>query len=194
MNRRIAQIAAAHPEEKDPRGKLYLDLGFMAGGDAVQRRFATNARETISEQLNPGGEIINNVDFIGVMSRVSSTKQYDSPIINDMDDFDLLLIVADDQKDVQPWIEQVWSKRPLPIAILATNETAPLIQPFINVKGDFYTVVGLSGAQAYGAMSGAAESTAPINALSLSSVAMALLIIGGGAVNFGRRARQRRKK
>jgi hypothetical protein len=191
-NRRIAHMQSAYGQ--DAEGKYYLNLGYITGGDAVQRRFADNARTTIADELkrlNPA----NNVDFLGVMSRVSSTKQYDSPIINDMSNFDLLLIVADDQKDVQPWIEQVWSKyKALPIAVLATNETAPLIQPFINVNGDFYTVVGLSGAQAYGAMSGAPESTAPINALSLSSVAMALLIIGGGAANFGRRARQRRKK
>ncbi|HYF66255.1 MAG TPA: hypothetical protein VD886_25725 [Herpetosiphonaceae bacterium] len=191
-DQRIALMRQAYGEEAE--GKFYLNLGFIAGGDGVlQRRFADNARSAIADELkrlNPA----NNVDFLGVMSRVSSTNQYDSPIINDMSNFDLLIIVADDQKDVQPWVEQVWSKyTALPVAVLATNETAPLIQPFINVEGDFYTVVGMSGAQAYGAMNGTPGSAATINALSLSSIAVALLIIGGGAASFGRRSRQRRK-
>ena len=190
-NQRIARIEANNPDYNI--GTHYLDLRYQAGGTAVLRSFAQNARAAIRNEL-VAQDPNNNVDLIGIMSKVSSANQFDSAIINTMDDFDLLVLVADEQTDVQDWVEQVWAQYPaLPVAIITTNETAPLIQPFIQVRGDFYPLAGLAGAQSYNALQGTTtNSVAPINALSMSGIMLTALIVVGGLISIGRRMRRRR--
>ena len=190
-NQRIARIEANNPDYNI--GTHYLDLRYQAGGTAVLRSFAQNARAAIRNEL-VAQDPNNNVDLIGIMSKVSSANQFDSAIINTMDDFDLLVLVADEQTDVQDWVEQVWAQYPaLPVAIITTNETAPLIQPFIQVRGDFYPLVGLAGAQSYNALQGTTtNSVAPINALSISGIMLTALIVVGGLIGIGQRMRRKR--
>jgi len=191
-NQRVARIEANNPDYNI--GTHYLDLRYQAGGTAVLRSFAQNARAAIRNEL-VAQDPNNNVDLIGIMSKVSSANQFDSAIINTMDDFDLLVLVTDEQTDVQDWVEQVWSQYPaLPVAIITTNETSPLIQPFIQVRGDFYPLVGLAGAQAYNVLQGTTTrgSVAPINALSMSGIVLTALIVVGGLISIGRRMRRRR--
>ncbi len=173
-------------------GRQYLNLGYVSGGDTALRRLANDARQMISEELirqNPA----NNVDTLGVMSKLNSNLQFDSAIITDIKDFDLVVVIADEPADVQSWVEQVWpTYKELPIAFLTTNETAPLIQPAIQIKADFYPLVGLAGAQNYAALRGIQPlDRAPLNAISLSSMMVVGLILGGGIVGIRRRMRQK---
>jgi hypothetical protein len=173
-------------------GRQYLNLGYVSGGDTALQRLARNARQMISEELirqNPA----NNVDTLGVMSKLNSNLQFDSAIINDIRDFDLVVVIADEPGDVESWVEQVWpTYKELPIAFLTTNETAPLIQPAIQIKADFYPLVGLAGAQNYAALRGIQPlDRAPLNAISLSSMMVVGVIFGGGILGIRRRMRQK---
>ncbi|MBA3469222.1 MAG: hypothetical protein H0T53_06210, partial [Herpetosiphonaceae bacterium] len=173
-------------------GKHYLNLGYVSGGATALRRLANDPRQLISEELilqNPN----NNVDLLGVMSKLNSNLQFNSAIISDIENFDLVVVIADEPGDVQAWVEQVWPVyKELPIAFLTTNETAPLIQPAIQIKADFYPLVGLAGAQSYAALRDIKPlDRTPLNAISLSSIMLVGLLLGGGIVGIRRRMRQK---
>lgn len=180
--------------EKDPAvagycpGPQSLFIGPLTPREPSLRALAQDVRNFVTPRL-PGGAKIEDV---GVFSAFNSRGEYERPVISKMNDFDLLIIVADDPDDVRVWMEQVVRNTNISVAVLTTSENAPLSQPYLVGGGEHYQLVGIRGAQAYLAQRGeGGVHVAPLDALTVSSLAIVLVLMGGGIAGLQQRRRKK---
>ncbi|MBC8160960.1 MAG: hypothetical protein H7Z42_07050 [Roseiflexaceae bacterium] len=154
-----------------PSGTDYIILGYQPGGEFALRSMAQNF-----------GQLLN-ADFQGTDVRTSDLARGISTGTNQpldsLDDFSMIMLLADDQVDVQGWMEQVQRTVPaLPFSILLTAEAAPAAAPYLRTNN----VLGLSGtdgALAYQALRGDDAGTVAIASgqLRLGLAAFATLLL-----------------
>ncbi len=180
-------------------GADFINLAYFAGGSTALANLAQHTRDVLRDRIKQLNSA-NDINFIGFFSKVTgqgSSIRFERPIISSMQDFDLLVIVADSPDDVRQWVEQVWAvDRTLPVAVLTTNESAPLNLPYIHIEGAaMYQINGLAGMQAYANQLGlAANSNASENAISLGGLMIVVIVLGGGIAGVRSRAQRRRQK
>jgi len=109
----------------------YLNLGYLSGGMAAIRHFASHPRET---NLLP--------------------SLWNAPALQDLEtlsDFDLLLIISSDADDARAWIEQVGAETSQDMAAVSSAQASPLLYAYLQsepatLKG---LVGGIQGAASY---------------------------------------------
>lgn len=116
------------------RGLDYILLGYKPGGELGLRQMAQNL---------PG---VLSTDFQGAdanQSAVALDVASGEPRLKSIQDFAMVVVMADDAQDVQGWMEQVrpQMKNETPMVLLMPAETTPVVQPYLQQPGVF----GLSG-------------------------------------------------
>jgi len=109
----------------------YLNLGYLSGGMAALRHFASHPRET---NLLP--------------------SLWTAPALQDVDvlsDFDLILIFSSDAEDARAWIEQVGAETSNDMIAATSAQASPLLYAYLQsepstLKG---LVGGIQGAASY---------------------------------------------
>ncbi|MCZ2128124.1 MAG: hypothetical protein LC099_10175 [Anaerolineales bacterium] len=160
-------------------GATYLNLGYLAGGQAGVRAFAENPRSAAPLDVN-------------------GQPAWDAPQLQDvvaLDQFALVVLVADNADSVRVWVEQTESARgATPLLVVSSAQAAPLIQPYYEsgqVRGIISGVFG--GALLERHFSGGRPGIARSywDAYSVGMLLAAAFLILGGLVNFGLGLRER---
>ncbi len=114
----------------------YVNLGYLSGGTAALRYFASNPREaTLLPQLWDSAGLEN---------------------ISSITDFGIVLTIASDAEDARAWIEQVSPFTSDGIFALSSAQAAPLLMPYLTTDPVTIRslVAGLKGAAYYESLRG----------------------------------------
>lgn len=117
-----------------PGGQDYILLGYQPGGELALRSLAQNFGAALKSDFQ--GEDVST-SALATGKATGSNRPMAA-----LSDFSMIMLMADDQVDVQSWMEQVNSVVPqIPFATLLTAEAAPSAQPYLRQPN----VYGLSG-------------------------------------------------
>ncbi|NJP06080.1 MAG: hypothetical protein HC837_10895 [Chloroflexaceae bacterium] len=156
-------------------GRDYLLMGFRPGGELALRSMAQNFRATLER-----GDFQGQDATLGALATDVATGE---PRLSSIDDFAMIVVLADQRQDVQGWMEQVHRSAPdIPFVLVMPAEIAPIAQPYTRLPNVF-ALVGKNDALAYSANRGGNVDTIAImdsgGQLAFSIVAfVAVLIIG----------------
>jgi hypothetical protein len=163
-----------------PGGIDYILLGYRPGGELALRMLAQNLPAMLSSdfQGQDARESVVVTDVATGETRLSS-----------LNDFDMIMVIADEPQDVQGWMEQVHSQAAqVPLTLLLPLEAAPVVQPYLRSPTVRY-LAGKSGAlgyeQARGGEMGAAAIAASGQLPFAVAVFIALLLLGAVVVALG---------
>lgn len=148
----------------------YLNLGYLSGGIAALRGFASNPQAATSPL--PG--LPNN--------------PWDSAplnVVNRLDDFGLVLVISSETEEARAWIEQTASSLQEGLYMVASAQVAPLARPYLDSHPQTLRglVSGLSGGAYYELIRGGTESNLGWDAFSYGLGAMVVAILLGGLYN-----------
>jgi hypothetical protein len=114
----------------------YLLLGYRAGGEIALRQFAQDVPTALRS------------DFRGQDPNIGTKTVVSQGNLNTLDDFAMILVVADEPSDVQGWMEQIKPFTTTPIGFLVPAAVEPFSQPYFRQQGVFY-LAGTQDALAY---------------------------------------------
>lgn len=173
------------------QGEGFLLLGYKPGGEMALRALARDLQTALRSDYR-GDDATRSALASGIDTGRPLTQ---------LNDFSLVLVLADDTPDVQGWMEQVYpvtraAAQPVPFSFLLPEEAAPIVQPYMRQPGVNY-LAGRRGALAYAALDG--DTTLPIGAIaseaaqqrlaSLLFVAVLLIGLAGSGIAAVRRRR-----
>ncbi|HJZ48222.1 MAG TPA: hypothetical protein VKE41_13680, partial [Roseiflexaceae bacterium] len=170
-------------------GEDYILLGYKPGAELALRSFAQDFRGVLRSDFQGSDATI---------SVLATGADPNKPRLTSLNDFSMVMVLADEAQDVQGWMEQVRrTARQVPFGFLLPAETTPVVQPYLSQPG-IYHLAGKQGALAYQNLRGGTGMPAELIAresaqqrLSLL-VFVALLLLGaivGGASVAARRGR-----
>jgi hypothetical protein len=170
-------------------GEDYILLGYKPGAELALRLFAQDF-----------GSVLRS-DFQGndaTISALATGSDPNAPRLSSLDDFSMMMVLADEAQDVQGWMEQVHrSAKQVPLAFLLPAETTPVVQPYLSQPGIFH-LAGKQGALAYQSLRGdsavSAEQIARETTQQRLSILLfiALLLVGAVIDGIGTAARRRK--
>jgi hypothetical protein len=120
-----------------------------------------------------------------------------------LNDFSMLLVLADEPSDVQGWVEQIHRSVPQKaLAFLLPAETAPIVQPYLQQPrgpqyAPIYHLAGKQGALAYEQLRGTGHTPTVQIAREIGQqrlgilVFVALLVVGGIVIGINSTMRRR---
>jgi len=173
------------------QGEGFLLLGYKPGGEMALRALARDLQTVLRSDYR--GDDATRSALVGGIDTGRPLTQ--------LNDFSLILVLADDTPDVQGWMEQVYpvtraSEQPVPFSFLLPEEAAPIVQPYMR-QPDVNYLAGRRGALAYAALD--RDATLPIGAIaseaaqqrlaSLLFVAVLLIGLAGSGITAVRRRR-----
>jgi len=126
-------------------------------------------------------------DFQGEDANQSAVAQdivTGEPRLRSLNDFAMIVVLADEPHDVQSWMEQVHTSAPaVPMTLLMPNETMPVVQPYLR-QPNIYYLAGKGGALAYDQARGGEQqaAAAAVSGLQPFVVLIFILLILLGAV------------
>ena len=159
-----------------PGGEDYVLLGYQPGGEFALRSLAQNVSQVLRSDFQ-GADMSNSPLALGKSTGTGK------PLAS-LSDFSMIMLLADEQVDVQSWMEQVHQPaQNTPFSILMTAEAAPAADPYIRQSG-VYGLTGTTGALAFTALRGGdtAKLTATVSQLRLGLASFAVLLVFGGLV------------
>jgi hypothetical protein len=149
----------------------YFNLGYLSGGMAALRAFASDPRAATEIPSLPD-------------------NPWDAPVlgaIQTLDDFGMVLVISSETEDARAWVEQTAYALPDGLYMVTSAQTAPLMNTYVTTQPQTLRglVAGLSGAMHYEVLQGNREGThrAAWNAFSYSLGAVTILILLGGLYN-----------
>jgi hypothetical protein len=172
-------------------GEGYLLLGYKPGGELALRSMAQDFGATLRS------DFAGNDATISVLANGLETGQP----LDDLRDFSMVLVLADDAPDVQAWMEQI---RPptdatvdalgIPMAFLLPAEATPIIQPYL-VQPNVLHLAGQAGALTYQSQRAVADEqiAVQIGQQRLSVLIFVGLLVAGAVIaTVGALAQRRR--
>jgi hypothetical protein len=174
-------------------GEDYILLGYKPGGELALRSLAQDFQGALSSDFQGNDATISALAG-GLLTR--------KPLAS-LNDFSMLLVLADEPSDVQGWIEQIHRSVPQKaLAFLLPAETAPIVQPYLQQPrgpqyAPIYHLAGKQGALAYEQLRGTGHTPAVQIARETGQqrlgilVFVALLVIGGIVIGVNSTMRQR---
>lgn len=127
------------------QGEGFLLLGYKPGGEMALRSLGRDLQGMLRADYR-GDDATRST----LISGIDTGRP-----IQSLNDFALILVLADDTPDVQGWMEQVYpltrGAPPVPFGFLLPEEAAPIVRPYMN-QPDVYYVAGTRGALAYAAL------------------------------------------
>lgn len=152
-------------------GDDYILLGYQPGGELALRAMAQNFGQFLSADFN-GTDV--STGGLATGASTGTNQPLDS-----LNDFSMIMLLADDQVDVQSWMEQVQrTARDVPFSVLLTAEAAPSAAPYLR-QPNVFGLSGTDGALAYQALRGADTSVVASSAaqLRLGMIAFVVLLL-----------------
>lgn len=147
-------------------GESYILLGYKPGSELALRLLAQDFRTALMSDFQ------GDDATVGALAQGSSTGRP----LSSLGDLSMMLVLADDASDVQGWMEQVHTQvRAKPLAFLLPEETAPIIQPYLQNPAISH-LAGKQGALAYQYLSGADSAAAAQILLDASQQRASLLL------------------
>lgn len=173
---RMVQSLSA--EDQFTSGSNYVNLGYIPGGAAGLRSFAEN----------PAGILPLSIDDQPVWG--SDESQTAPPLegIDQLTDFDMLVLLADDPNIARSWFEQVGSIISGPQVLtsfiaITSAQLEPLVHPYFSSSPQFVNgmVTGLRGGAAYTRLTGGENIVLKYwDAFGMGTFTAAMLILVGG--------------
>jgi hypothetical protein len=126
-------------------GEDYILLGYNHGGDLSMRSLANDFHAALRSDFQGSDATI---------SALAGGVQTSRPLTT-LNDFSMLLVLADDPGDVQAWVEQIYRVVPQkPLAFLLPAEAEPIVEPYLQAPRNsqyspIYHLAGKQGALAY---------------------------------------------
>ncbi len=115
-------------------GEQYLHLGFVPGGAAGLAALAERTRMAVPQTL--GG--------------FPAWEQPPLQAVQSLDDFALIVVLADDPAVARLWVEQVARRRPdVPFVLVVSAQAAPLLEPYYQSGQVDGLLAGVMGGAAY---------------------------------------------
>lgn len=150
----------------------YTNLGYLSGGMAALRSFASNPQEAT------------------LSAAASLQDPWNSPVmqtIERLSDFALVLVLSSGAEDGRAWIEQTTNELNVGLVVVSSAQAAPLLRPYLESSPPrlLGLVSGLSGGAFYErlrAQDGLARTR--WDAFSYGLGAIVLLALLGGLYNF----------
>lgn len=170
-----------------PSGIDYLLLGYQPGGELALRSLAQNFGNTLNADFQ-GEDMTSSPLALGTSTGTNTP-------LTSLKNFSMIMLLADDQADIQSWMEQIYQAAPnVPFATLMTAEAAPASEPYQR-QPHVFGLVGAPGALAYAALRGDAQGTAAVETgqLRLGMIAFVGLLLVGAIVAAIVDATRRRK-
>ncbi|MEO7912728.1 MAG: hypothetical protein ABIV47_24010 [Roseiflexaceae bacterium] len=171
-------------------GEDYILLGYKPGAELALRLFAQDFHAVLQSDFQGNDATI---------SALATGADPSKPRLTSLNDFAMVMVLADEAQDVQGWMEQIHrSARQVPLAFLLPNETTPVAQPYLSQSGIFH-LAGKQGALAYQSLRGdsgmpAAQIARETTQQRLSLlVFIALLLLGALIVGVGAAVARRRR-
>lgn len=164
----MAQEMAAYQEAH--YGSAYVNLGYLAGGEAALRALAEGLPSAVPVDYLAGwplGELIATSGVTG------------------LDDLGLIVVLAGEGEPVRWWVEQVGTRTQTPLAAGVSAAIEPQLLPY-RASGQLAGLIsGLPGAAGYEALAQAqAAWVGEMDALSLSLLALMVLILVGNLASW----------
>jgi hypothetical protein len=171
-------MASMQGEEEFSNGLDYVNLGYIPGGAAGIRSFLEN----------PMGTLPNSVDDSPAWG--SETDSAAAPLqgINQITDYDMVLLLIDDPDIARTWIEQVGpiisnSEVLTSLVLVSSAQLEPVVQPYFSSSPQMVNgmVTGLRGGAIYTRMTGRDTITKNYwDAYGMGMFTAAMLILVGG--------------
>jgi len=126
-------------------GEDYILLGYKPGGELALRSMANDFQAALRSDFQGSDATI---------SALAGGVQTGRPLTT-LNDFSMLLVLADDPGDVQSWVEQIYRMVPQkPLAFLLPAEAEPIVEPYLQPPRDpqyapIYHLAGKQGALSY---------------------------------------------
>ena len=115
-------------------GEQYLHLGFVPGGAAGLAALAERTRMAVPQTLRG----------------YPAWEQPPLQSVQSLDDFALLVVLADDPAVARLWVEQVARRRPdVPFVLVVSAQAAPLLEPYYQSGQVDGLLSGVMGGAAY---------------------------------------------
>lgn len=152
-------------------GDDYILLGYQPGGELALRAMAQNFGQFLNADFN-GTDV--STGGLATGASTGTNQPLDS-----LNDFSMIMVLADDQVDVQSWMEQVQrTARDVPFSVLLTAEAAPSAAPYLR-QTNVFSLSGTDGALAYQALRGVDTTTVANSAaqLRLGTIAFVVLLL-----------------
>jgi hypothetical protein len=160
-------------------GVTYLNLGYLSGGQMGIRAFAQNPASAAPLDINS-----QSAWTLPPLQGVTS-----------LDQFALIILITDDADAARSWVEQTESARgAVPIVVVSSAQSAPMIQPYYNSGQVSGMVSGLYGGAIFerqynNGRPGMARTY--WDAYSIGMLLAMVFVLGGGFVNLGLGLRER---
>jgi len=160
-------------------GATYLNLGYLSGGQMGIRAFAQSPASAAPLDIN------------------SQAAWAMPPLqgVTSLDQFAAIILIVDDADAARTWVEQTEGARgAIPIIVVSSAQSAPMIQPYFNSGQVAGIVSGLYGGAIFetqynNGRPGAARSY--WDAYSMGMLFALVLAFGGAIVNVGLNLRER---
>lgn len=169
-------------------GVDYVFLGYRPGGEIALRSLAQDFRAALRSDFQ-GDDATN-----GVLATDLSTSQ---PRISTLNDFSMIMVLADEPTDIQGWMEQIRpAARERPMAFLIPAGVGPIAQPYLRQPG-IYSVAGTEGALAYEQArdgAGSSQTALEVGQLRLSTLIFAGVLILSAIIAGVRRVASRQRQ
>lgn len=160
-------------------GAVYLNLGYLPGGQAGIRAFAQNPSLTAPADI-------------------FAQPAWSQPALQDvtaLNHFALIVLMTDDAEAARAWVEQTQeARRMIPIVAVSSAQSAPMIQPYYESGQVEGMISGLYGGAIVEQQFNSGRPGAARNywdAYSLGMLLSMLFTLGGGLVNLALGMRDR---
>jgi hypothetical protein len=147
-----------------------VQLGYLAGGASGLAGLAVSPRQVAA-------------------SPISGPSVWDKTVlegINQVSDFDAVLLLTDNTESARDWIEQIQtSSSEVPFLLVTSSQAAPALQPYVQSGQVAGMIAGWNGSTAYQTLAGNSPGTldGTLDAYQMGVLLSAALILIGAIVN-----------
>jgi hypothetical protein len=171
-------IETMQGEEELISGSDYVNLGYIPGGAAGIRSFSEN----------PEGTLPASVDDSPVWGSDTNSVAFPLEGIDQITDYDMVVLLADDPDVARAWIEQLGSIISNPdvltsFVLVTSAQLEPVVQPYFSSSPQLVNgmVTGLRGGAIYSRLTGGDNITNQYwDAFGMGAFTAAMLILVGG--------------
>jgi len=169
----MVQEMAGYPEAL--YGGAYVNLGYLAGGEAALRALAAGL---------PAAVPVDSLAGLPLGELPATAR------VTGLDDLGLIVVLAGDSESVRWWVEQVGARTRTPLVAGVSAAIEPQLRPYRDSGQLAGLISGLPGAARYAALTGAgADWAGRLDALSLGLLVLIVVVVLGNLASWLSRGR-----